>query len=125
MYEVRTSTLVKPDDLSPTPHEDLSWVTLITRKGYKEKSGKYTYRRVVRAVLVAIEPDKYVITSKNCIDSISFRGIHLTNENIKTQGFTLSFCCQYGWVACSFSNLKNGEDCFCLYAKRWCKGYVV
>lgn len=58
VYEVRTSKLVKPDNLSPLQHEDLNWVTLITCKGFTETSGKYAFRRVVRAVLVAVETDK-------------------------------------------------------------------
>ncbi len=57
IYEVRMNLLVKPDDLSPLKHEDLSWVALITCKGYDRTSGSYTYRRVVRAVLILVEPE--------------------------------------------------------------------
>ena len=58
IYEVRSSTLVRPNDLSPFQHEDLSWLTLVTCKGYDETTGEYAYRRVVRAVLVFVEPEQ-------------------------------------------------------------------
>jgi LPXTG-site transpeptidase (sortase) family protein len=55
IYEVRTSRLVSPSSVSSViKHEELPWVTLITCKSYNEKTGEYTYRTVVRAVLVKV-----------------------------------------------------------------------
>jgi LPXTG-site transpeptidase (sortase) family protein len=56
-YEVRTvDTLVKPEDTRLlTKHEDLDWVTLVTCRGYDEQSESYSWRTVVRAVLVKVE----------------------------------------------------------------------
>jgi hypothetical protein len=36
-------------------HEELSWVTLITCQSYDEWNNAFRWRRVVRAVLVAVE----------------------------------------------------------------------
>jgi sortase (surface protein transpeptidase) len=47
--------MVLPDQFNALRHETLSWVTLVTCQGYDEISGKYRWRRIVRAVLVAIE----------------------------------------------------------------------
>lgn len=55
IYEVRENRLVRPDDLSPLGHEEYDWLTLITCEAYDVLSGTYGYRRVVRAVLVAVE----------------------------------------------------------------------
>jgi LPXTG-site transpeptidase (sortase) family protein len=55
IYAVHQNSLVAPRQLAALQHEDMDWVTLITCQGYDETSGKYLWRRVVRAVLVAIE----------------------------------------------------------------------
>ena len=55
IYEVRENSMVPPDKVNVLRHEELSWVTLITCQGYGELSGKYRWRRIVRAVLIAIE----------------------------------------------------------------------
>jgi sortase (surface protein transpeptidase) len=48
----------KPDDTSAiTKHEDYDWITLVTCRGYDEKSDSYKYRTVVRAVLVSVEAE--------------------------------------------------------------------
>jgi LPXTG-site transpeptidase (sortase) family protein len=54
IYAVRQNSLVAPGQLAALQHEDLDWVTLITCQGYDELNGKYLWRRVVRAVLVAV-----------------------------------------------------------------------
>jgi len=53
-YEVRSiSWWTKPEDLGAiSEHEDYDWITLITCRGYDEKTDSYKYRTVVRAVLV-------------------------------------------------------------------------
>lgn len=55
VYEVRQNSLVSPDQLTMLKHEELDWITLITCQGYDESAGAYRWRRVVRAVLVAIQ----------------------------------------------------------------------
>jgi TolB protein len=58
-YEVRSiSWRTKPDDVSAiNKHEDYDWITLVTCRGYDEKSDSYKYRTVVRAVLVSVEAE--------------------------------------------------------------------
>jgi len=36
-------------------HQDQSWVTLLTCKGYNEDTGDYDLRTVVRAVLISVK----------------------------------------------------------------------
>jgi len=55
VYEVRTLTEVRPDDLRALPHSDYDMLTLITCLGYDESSGEYGWRLAVRAVLINIE----------------------------------------------------------------------
>jgi LPXTG-site transpeptidase (sortase) family protein len=55
IYEVRDNSLVKPGQVDVLQHEELPWLTLITCQGYDETSGSYRWRRVVRAVLVAVQ----------------------------------------------------------------------
>jgi LPXTG-site transpeptidase (sortase) family protein len=54
IYAVRQNSLAAPGQLAALQHENLDWVTLITCQGYDELSGKYLWRRVIRAVLVAV-----------------------------------------------------------------------
>ncbi|MEI8131883.1 MAG: sortase [Leptolinea sp.] len=56
IYRVRSVEQVEPDDTSALRHEDDSWITLITCKGFDEASGKYLWRVVVRAALVEVKP---------------------------------------------------------------------
>ncbi len=55
IYEIRTNRILLPKDTSVFKHEDKAWLTLITCKGYDEETDTYTYRVVVRAVLVSVE----------------------------------------------------------------------
>ena len=56
VYEVRIVMQVTPDAISSViKHEELSWVTLITCRGYDEVNNSYKYRVVVRAVLVEVK----------------------------------------------------------------------
>ena len=54
-YEVRSNDLMSPASSAPLAHEDLDWVTLITCQGFDPDTGLYRFRRVVRAVLVAVD----------------------------------------------------------------------
>jgi len=58
-YEVRSiSWWTKPDDIRAiTKHEDYDWITLVTCRGYDEKTDSYKYRTVVRAVLIEVTPE--------------------------------------------------------------------
>jgi len=53
-YEVRTNTVVEPNDTSVFKHEEKSWLTLVTCKEYDKISNAYRKRVVVRAVLVSV-----------------------------------------------------------------------
>jgi LPXTG-site transpeptidase (sortase) family protein len=52
IYEVRESRLYTPEDSRIIRHEERPWLTLITCQGYDEGADTYTWRRVVRAVLI-------------------------------------------------------------------------
>ncbi len=56
IYEVRAVKQVKPTDIEAMMrHEELPWLTLITCKGYDEKTDSYRYRVLVRAVLIEVK----------------------------------------------------------------------
>jgi LPXTG-site transpeptidase (sortase) family protein len=58
IYEVREEKQVRPDAVSSVlKHEELPWLTLVTCKNYNETTDDYTYRVVVRAVLVDVLPE--------------------------------------------------------------------
>ena len=55
-YELRQNQLISPDDINVIMnHEELDWVTLLTCEDYNEKTDAYSYRRMVRAVLIAVK----------------------------------------------------------------------
>lgn len=54
-YEVRESRLISPKNTTAViKHEELDWVTLVTCEDYNLLFAKYSYRRVVRAVLTKV-----------------------------------------------------------------------
>jgi len=57
VFEVRNKRLVRPDSTAfAFEHlEDASYLTLITCSGYNEESNTYSYRRIIRAVLVEVK----------------------------------------------------------------------
>jgi LPXTG-site transpeptidase (sortase) family protein len=56
-YEVRQEIdQVDPSDVKTLmAHQDDPWLTLVTCKGYDEKTNTYRWRYIVRAVLTGIE----------------------------------------------------------------------
>ena len=54
VYEVRTLSEVRPDNLRALPHSDYDLLTLITCLGFDESSGEYDWRLAVRAVLISV-----------------------------------------------------------------------
>jgi LPXTG-site transpeptidase (sortase) family protein len=56
VYEVRAQELVRPDAPSIFRHEELAWLTLITCADFDERTETYRSRRLVRAVLMSVEP---------------------------------------------------------------------
>jgi LPXTG-site transpeptidase (sortase) family protein len=55
IYEVRENKRVLPDAVkSVLKHEEYPWLTLITCQSYNEQTKEYTYRNVVRAVLIKL-----------------------------------------------------------------------
>jgi LPXTG-site transpeptidase (sortase) family protein len=57
LYEVRETALTDPYDPDIMRHEERPWVTLVTCQGYDERSDSYRWRRVVRAVLIRVDPN--------------------------------------------------------------------
>ncbi|MBN1266135.1 MAG: sortase [Anaerolineales bacterium] len=56
VYEVRSvDRFVRPEEADAITHEDLSWLTLITCRGYDDTTDSYRWRVVVRAVLVDVQ----------------------------------------------------------------------
>ena len=59
VFEVRSSRLVSPSSTG-FAFEDLdgySFLTLITCQGFNDHNNSYRFRRVVRAVLVKVQPE--------------------------------------------------------------------
>jgi LPXTG-site transpeptidase (sortase) family protein len=56
VYEVREQQLVRPDAPSIFRHEERAWITLVTCADFDERTESYRSRRLVRAVLVSVEP---------------------------------------------------------------------
>jgi LPXTG-site transpeptidase (sortase) family protein len=56
IYEVRSTRLVSPKNLSVLAADDgYAWITLLTCEGFDEASDGYRYRRAVSAVLVEVK----------------------------------------------------------------------
>ena len=56
VYAVQQVKQVSSNDIKALlKHEERSWITLVTCKGYNEASGTYLYRTLVRAVLVSVK----------------------------------------------------------------------
>ncbi|MBI5951754.1 MAG: sortase [Chloroflexi bacterium] len=59
VYQVQENRKISPSNISTVfKHENYSWVTLITCEDFDAKSGFYKYRRMVRAVLISVVPEK-------------------------------------------------------------------
>jgi LPXTG-site transpeptidase (sortase) family protein len=59
IYEVKSVKKLNATDASILKHEDKSWLTLVTCADYNEKTGTYSKRLVVKAVLVQTQPDPW------------------------------------------------------------------
>jgi len=59
VYQVQENRLLLPSNTSTVfQHEENSWVTLVTCEDYNAKTGLYNYRRMVRAILISVVPEK-------------------------------------------------------------------
>ncbi len=59
IYEVRQTKRIAPDNLSAVlAHEEKAWLTLVTCEDYRILFRSYSYRRMVRAVLIAVIDEK-------------------------------------------------------------------
>ena len=59
VYQVQENKKILPSNISVVfTHEEYDWITLVTCEDYNAKTGLYTYRRMVRAVLISIIPEK-------------------------------------------------------------------
>jgi len=59
VYQVRQNRKIPPTNISAVfKHEDCDWVTLVNCESYNEKTKSYKYRRMVRAMLISVVPQK-------------------------------------------------------------------
>jgi LPXTG-site transpeptidase (sortase) family protein len=57
IYEVRSNTRRRADDLSVLSHKSGDWITLITCRDFDPKTGKYAWRTIVNAVWIGVKED--------------------------------------------------------------------
>ena len=58
VYEVRENRLIFPTSIATLiDHREYDWLTLVTCESYNERLNKFTYRRMVRAVLISVIPE--------------------------------------------------------------------
>ena len=57
IYEVRSTRIAYPDDISILGHKDTPWITLVTCKDFDKDTYSYRYRTVVQATLIKVMPD--------------------------------------------------------------------
>jgi LPXTG-site transpeptidase (sortase) family protein len=56
---VEENRKIQPTNISTVfKHEEYNWVTLVTCEDYNIKAKTYNYRRMVRAVLISVIPEK-------------------------------------------------------------------
>ena len=59
VYEVRESSLISPRSIKTLfKSEEDAWLTLVTCENFNEKTNTFTHRRVIRAVLISVIPEK-------------------------------------------------------------------
>jgi len=59
VYQVQENRKIQPSNVSAVfKHEEYDWITLVTCEDYNAKTGLYTTRRMVRAVLISVIPEK-------------------------------------------------------------------
>jgi LPXTG-site transpeptidase (sortase) family protein len=59
VYQVQESRKISPISITTMfKHEEDSWITLVTCEDYNAKTGLYSTRRMVRAVLISVIPSK-------------------------------------------------------------------
>jgi len=59
VYRVQENKKILPSNISAVfKHEEDSWITLVTCENYNAKTALYNNRRVVRAVLISVIPEK-------------------------------------------------------------------
>jgi LPXTG-site transpeptidase (sortase) family protein len=59
VYEVRESSLISPRSIKTLfKSEEDAWLTLVTCENFNEKTNKFTHRRMIRAVLISVIPEK-------------------------------------------------------------------
>jgi LPXTG-site transpeptidase (sortase) family protein len=59
VYQVQENKKILPSDTATVfKHEEYDWITLVTCEDYNAKTKSYKYRRMVRAVLISVVPEK-------------------------------------------------------------------
>jgi LPXTG-site transpeptidase (sortase) family protein len=59
VYQIQENRKISPLNISAVfKHEEYDWVTLVTCEDYNKQNGTYQHRRMVRAVLISVIPEK-------------------------------------------------------------------
>jgi LPXTG-site transpeptidase (sortase) family protein len=59
VYQVQENQKILPANISTVfKHEEYDWITLVTCEDYDAKTASYQHRRMVRAVLISVVPEK-------------------------------------------------------------------
>ncbi|MCA2001643.1 MAG: sortase, partial [Chloroflexi bacterium] len=59
VYQIQENRKISPLNVSAVfKHQEYDWVTLVTCEDYNKQNGAYQYRRMVRAVLISVIPQK-------------------------------------------------------------------
>jgi LPXTG-site transpeptidase (sortase) family protein len=59
VYQVQENKKILPSNISAAfKHEEYNWITLVTCEDFIAKTASYKYRRMVRAVLISVVPEK-------------------------------------------------------------------
>lgn len=59
IYQIKENRLISPLSIDTLfKHQDYSWLTMVTCENYNDDLGKYTSRRMVRAVLISVIPEQ-------------------------------------------------------------------
>jgi len=59
VYQVQENRKLLPTNASTVfKHEEYNWVTLVTCEDYNARIQAYNYRRMVRAILISVIPEK-------------------------------------------------------------------
>ena len=59
IYMVRSNKIILPDDSTALRHEVYPWLTLLTCRGFNDRTDSYNYRVMIRAVLIDVDSEYF------------------------------------------------------------------